>query len=103
LALPNFGRMIDSFSTNTTWRAIEAELGDLPYRAFSQGRAIRVESSNVRRVLAALPEDWQFVAAKAIVYRENGWCEGGTVSISTADGAKREYQLIAPKCEAVYQ
>lgn len=102
LALPNFSRMMDSFTMNTTWRGLEAELGDLPYRAFSQGRGIRLEANNARVHLPSLPTDWALTIASPIVYRENGWCEGGALIFSAADGSKREYKLQAPKCEAVY-
>ncbi|NJR71861.1 MAG: prepilin-type N-terminal cleavage/methylation domain-containing protein [Gammaproteobacteria bacterium] len=77
LALPNFSRMMDSFTMNTTWRGIEAELGDLPYRAFSQGRGTRLDANNARQHLPSLPADWALSIAAPIVYRENGWCEGG--------------------------
>ncbi len=102
LALPNFGRMIDSFTMNTNWRGIEAELGDLPYRAFSQGRSVRLSAMNARTHLPSLPEGWQLTIAAPIVYRENGWCEGGALIFTAADGTKRQYTLKAPKCEAVY-
>lgn len=100
IALPNFGRFLDSFSASTKWREVESELADLPYRAFSSGRMIRLESGSVRAHLQKLPTDWQFTSAGAIIYRENGWCEGGTAVITTADGMKREYVLVAPRCEA---
>ncbi len=100
IALPNFGRFLDSFSAATRWREVESELADLPYRAFSSGRTIRLESGSVRRHLQKLPADWQFASAGPIVYRENGWCEGGTAFITTGDGMKREYVLVAPRCEA---
>jgi len=102
LALPNFSRMMDSFTMNTAWRGIEAELGDLPYRAFSQGRSVRLNAANARMHLPSLPENWALTIAAPIVYRENGWCEGGALLFSAADGTKRQYKLQAPRCEAIY-
>jgi general secretion pathway protein G len=102
LALPNFSRMMDSFSANTAWHGVEAELGDLPYRAFSQGRVVRLDSDNARLYVPALPSDWQMTTKQPIVYRENGWCDGGVIMITTQDSTTREYTLKAPKCEAVY-
>ncbi len=100
IALPNFGRFLDSFSAATKWREVESELADLPYRAFSSGRMIRLENGTVRGHLQKLPADWQVTSAGAIVYRDNGWCEGGTLVITNANGMKREYVLTAPRCEA---
>ncbi len=100
IALPNFGRFLESFSVNTTWREVEAELGDLPYRAFASGRALRLDSTTVRNHLSTIPANWQFAVAGTIVYRESGWCEGGNISITSADGAKRQYVLVAPRCDA---
>ncbi len=100
IALPNFGRFLDSFSATTKWREVESELADLPYRAFSAGRMLQLDSGSVRAHLQKLPAEWQFASAVAIVYRENGWCEGGTIVITATDGMKREYVLVAPRCEA---
>ncbi len=100
IALPNFGRFLDSFTSNTQWREVESELNDLPYRAFSTGRALRLDKTNVRSHLQKFPSDWQFVSVGAIVYRENGWCEGGGVTITAANGVSKNYVLTAPQCEA---
>jgi len=102
LALPNFNRMMDSYTTNTKWRGVETALGDLPFSAFSQGRAVRLDASNARLYLPTLPQDWQLEIATPILYRENGWCEGGSLLVTSSDGEKRQYRLQAPKCEAVY-
>lgn len=101
IALPNFGRFLDSFTNNTNWRELEAELGDLPYRAFSTGRTLRLDNTNAREHLQKLPANWQFAASGAIVYRENGWCEGGNISVTAADGMQRQYVLVAPQCAAI--
>lgn len=99
LALPNFSRLLDSFASNTAWRAVEAELGDLSYRAFSSGRALKLDATSAHAHLATLPPDWQLTSAKPLVYRQNGWCEGGQITITAMDGQTRAYTLTAPKCE----
>ena len=99
IALPNFGRFLDSFTSNTQWRDVESELNDLPYRAFSAGRSLRLDKSNAHHHLQKLPADWQFAPADVIVYRENGWCEGGGLTITAANGVIKNYVLAAPQCE----
>ncbi len=98
IALPNFGRFLDSFTSNTQWRDLESELNDLPYRAFSAGRSLRLDKTNAHHHLQKLPADWQFAPADAIVYRENGWCEGGGLTITATNGAVKKYVLTAPQC-----
>jgi general secretion pathway protein G len=99
LAMPNFSRLLDSFSSNTAWRAVESELGDLSYRAFSSGRALRLDAASARAHLTTLPPDWKFASVKPLIYRQSGWCEGGQLTITAADGQSRAYTLSAPKCE----
>jgi prepilin-type N-terminal cleavage/methylation domain-containing protein len=99
MAMPNFSRMLDSFSRNTAWRAVESELSDLPFRAFTAGRALRLHNDTARQYLTTLPADWKFAAERPVVYRDSGWCEGGRIVITTEDGEVRTYTLAAPKCE----
>lgn len=98
IALPNFGRFLDSFTSNTEWREVESELNDLPYRAFSAGRSLRLDKTNAHHHLQKLPADWRFAPADTIVYRENGWCEGGGLTITAANGVVKKYVLTAPQC-----
>ncbi len=100
LAIPNFGNMLDRFSAATTWREVEAEIGDLPYRVFSSGVMVQLDPQNVRDYLKSVPADWQVTLVTPIRYRETGWCDGGSLAITASDGAKRKYVLVAPRCEA---
>jgi prepilin-type N-terminal cleavage/methylation domain-containing protein len=100
LAAPSMGKMLDRFSEATTWRDVEASLNDLPYRTFATGRALVIDADNVRQFTPSLPADWKIVVVGAIRYRETGWCEGGRMTITNAEGVVREYALVAPRCEA---
>lgn len=100
LAAPNFGRMLDRFTVATQWREVETALDDLPNKAFASGLALRLDESNVRELLTTLPNDWSVRISGSIRYRETGWCEGGTLTVTASDGELRTYTLIAPRCEA---
>ncbi len=115
IAMPNFMKMIDSISAAAKWSALLGEVDSLPYRAFSQGQAIRLNSESAPQVLASLPQGWAMSvegAAKSgpslttdrgadigmIQYRENGWCGGGKVIFVTDRGVRRAIELAAPRC-----
>ncbi len=98
LALPNLARYLDSVSYQSTWRSIEAEINQLPVRAFETGRAIRLETAAARELLPALPPDWRVEVGGSISYRTSGWCEGGAVTITASSGEQRRWQLRSPEC-----
>jgi prepilin-type N-terminal cleavage/methylation domain-containing protein len=100
LAAPNFGRMLDRYNAATQWREVESAIDDLPYKTFATGQALSLDESNARDLLATLPPDWSITIPKAIRYRETGWCEGGTLTVTNTDGEARTYMLTAPRCEA---
>lgn len=118
IALPNFMKMMESFTTATKWSELLVELDGLPYRAYAQGQAIRLNSENAPQVLTSLPQGWtvnveriekfgistnvsgtnQDSRNKLIQYRENGWCDGGRVTFISDEGVRRTIELIAPRC-----
>ncbi|MBC7622411.1 MAG: prepilin-type N-terminal cleavage/methylation domain-containing protein [Aeromicrobium sp.] len=98
IALPNFSRFLESFSIKNQWAAVERELADVPYQVFISGANFQLDSGSAATRLTTLPEGWRIEAASPIVYRFSGWCEGGRLSILSASGERRNYQLVAPAC-----
>jgi prepilin-type N-terminal cleavage/methylation domain-containing protein len=98
LALPNLARYLDSLTYQSTWRSVQAEVNQLPVRAFESGRALQLDAKTAREVLPALPSDWRIDVGSGVAYRASGWCEGGTVTITASSGEQRRWQLRAPQC-----
>lgn len=111
IAVPNFVRMMESFTASTKWSALLNEVDGLPYRAYAEGKPIRLSADNAPQLLSALPQGWTIrVDASAtskpgfnngdgvVNYRENGWCDGGRITFATPEGAQRTVTLAAPRC-----
>ena len=98
IALPNSARLIASFGAAAHWREVEADIDGMPFKAFSAGAVILLETASARLHLKSLPDDWRVAVAGSIRYRADGWCEGGRLTVTAADGQSREYRLTAPQC-----
>ena len=101
LALPNFTRFLESFTNNSKWNAIEREFADLPYQVFVSGVAFRLDPATASTRITAIPPDWRLEMSAPVLYRENGWCEGGRLAIVSAAGERRDYQLVSPTCSPI--
>ncbi|MCA2998434.1 MAG: prepilin-type N-terminal cleavage/methylation domain-containing protein [Rhodocyclaceae bacterium] len=98
IALPNFSRFLESFSVRNQWAGVERELADLPYQVFVSGSPFQLDSGSAEKRLTTLPEGWRVEVANPILYRFSGWCEGGRLTVVSAGGERRNYQLAAPTC-----
>ena len=115
IAMPNFMKMMDSISAAAKWSELLGEVDSLPYRAFSQGQAIRLNGESAPQILTSLPPGWTVSIESSvnpnvlsstsrgagnatIQYRENGWCDGGRVIFVTDEGLRRTVELTAPRC-----
>lgn len=98
IALPNLARLLESYENSVRWAELSAEIDSLPYRAYSQSHALVLDKESAPVVLSTLPAGWKVDIAKPIRYRENGWCEGGDLSIISASGESRTLHLVAPTC-----
>ena len=116
IAVPNFMRMMQSFTAATKWSALLNEIDGLSYRAYVQGQPIQLSAATASQLLSTLPQGWTIsvetgakapsgigigdnsIAGSAISYRENGWCNGGRITFTTDEGARRTVDLAAPRC-----
>ena len=117
IAVPNFMRMMQSFTSATKWSELLNEIDGLSYRAYVQGQPIQLSSETASQLLSTLPQGWTInietgakaasgigigdnsvVSGRAISYRENGWCNGGRITLTTDEGARRTVDLAAPRC-----
>ena len=117
IAVPNFMRMMQSFTAATKWAELLNEIDGLSYRAYVQGQPIQLSAETAPQLLSTLPQDWtikvetgaqaasgsgisgtSITGGRAISYRENGWCNGGRITFTTDEGARRTVDLAAPRC-----
>jgi len=100
IALPNFMHALESYTTQLKWNSLSAEIDGLPFRAFSESREIQLTEASAPQLLKSLPEGWKVSVPGAVRYRDNGWCEGGTLRLQADSGEVRELTLVAPACSA---
>jgi prepilin-type N-terminal cleavage/methylation domain-containing protein len=100
VALPNFARMIESYQQKTTLGLVTSELGGLSFRAFSEAKPIILSENTYRALVPSLPVDWQIILAAPIMIQANGFCSGGSASITAKNGSAWEVNLAAPLCKA---
>lgn len=117
IAVPNFMRMMQSFTASTKWSELLGEIDGLPYRAYTQGQPIQLSAETAPQLLSTLPQGWTIsveagaktaedigvgnnsvARGRAISYRENGWCNGGRILFITDEGVRRVVDLAAPRC-----
>jgi Tfp pilus assembly protein FimT len=98
VALPNLSRMLEAYSASIQWAELTAEIDALPFRAYSQSRAMQLNEATAGQLLAALPAGWKVKINGAIRYRDNGWCDGGRILIIADSGEQRQFELTAPQC-----
>jgi prepilin-type N-terminal cleavage/methylation domain-containing protein len=60
---------------------ISALLDSLPVRAFDKGSELAVDEAMLRQWLLDLPDDWQVIVPKALLYSSTGVANGGRIHI----------------------
>ena len=106
LVLPNLSKLYDSgilaYERNNLLRSLSA----ISYHVYRQGQAIRLgvpaktEDANARQPIVELPEGWVISADEPIVYRDNGVCLGGELTL-IKNSLVQHIRLIPPFCQAI--
>jgi len=100
IVFPNFTRLYDSTVLGSQKEDILGQIGDLGFRAYIEGR--RFELTNLRggdaQAVVAVPDGWVVSTLQPVIYKVNGVCLGGEVTLST--GVQQEtFMLKAPYCK----
>lgn len=98
LVMPNLARMIEGYEKSLKWSALQDEIDSLPFKAYSQSRTMTLTPNTAPQLLGSLPPGWTLQTKTPIRYRDNGWCEGGRLTLIADDGERRDVDLIAPRC-----
>lgn len=99
LALPAFFRWTGGVEARTDENLLLAELGGLGFRAWAAGQPLVLDDEHAREVLRRLPASWQAHVAPPIVFASSGACNGGTIALVDAAGARRAFRLAPLTCD----
>ena len=100
IVFPNFTRLYDSTVLGSQKEDILGQISDLGFRAYIEGRGFKL--TNLRggdtQSVVAVPEGWVVSTMQPVIYKLNGVCLGGEVTLSK--GVQREtFLLKAPYCK----
>jgi general secretion pathway protein G len=107
IVVPRLYTALASVTTRTQLEGLVAQLDLLAVRAFALGVPVTLDEKSAATRLPdgepvlAVPEGWKITAARPIHFELSGFCEGGTVSITTPDGGSFNVRLAPPTCRAV--
>jgi general secretion pathway protein G len=101
LILPRLSQVYDSLQVAYTREEIISRLSSLSYSAYQRGRGFELIQyplpKNAAPIPLELPAGWSLTTDVPIIFRANGACTGGTVSLYYQSQQVR-IQLFAPFC-----
>ena len=99
IVFPNFIKLYDNTILGSQKEDILSQISDLGFKAYVEGRHFRltnVQGGDMQAVVA-IPDGWQLSTLEPVIYKPNGVCLGGEVTLS--NGEQREtFKLKAPYC-----
>ena len=103
IALPRLTSAYASVERSAQRRAIQDQIEGLGYLAYSSGKPIMLESSNLAGTQTKdyplqIPNGWQIKLPKPLRYSSRGICAGGMLIMTAPDGSAEEFRLSAPLC-----
>jgi general secretion pathway protein G len=102
LTLPRLNQMYQTLQISYQRDDAVTQMNRLGFHAFSHSLAFALSHENTESGLTnapiTLPDGWSIVTEKPIIYRANGVCEGGRLSLNHATG-QWKIQLTPPFCQ----
>jgi len=103
LALPAFGRLLDSTAHAHDRQAVLDALQGLTVQANLRGQSFALRTEGPLHVLPKLaflqlPDGWKIEVDQPIEYHFSGYCSGGTVVLYDPAGVSEPVKLEAPRC-----
>ncbi|EIJ43708.1 prepilin-type N-terminal cleavage/methylation domain-containing protein [Beggiatoa alba B18LD] len=106
MTLPRLSNLYDTFRAASEREDILIQLGGLGYKAYQQGKVFTLttfpataEEKPVELPLN-LPTGWRVVAESPIIFRENGACNGGKLTLFYQENLSYKLELRPPFCQA---
>jgi prepilin-type N-terminal cleavage/methylation domain-containing protein len=110
MVAPRLMTMYDSVQAAYQRDDIASQISSLSYQAYQQGINFRFETypfntSNEdyeilkQYIILDIPENWKIIASEPIVFRANGACTGGKVSLQYGE-VIYPIELVPPFCRA---
>ncbi|WP_460534377.1 pilus assembly FimT family protein [Chitinimonas naiadis] len=103
MALPRFGRLLDSITHAQERQSVVGMLEGLTMQANLQGRTFELQADAPSHEIARLPflhlpDGWKIKVARPIQFHFSGYCTGGEVELFDPAGESEHLQMNAPRC-----
>ena len=103
IALPRFGRLLDSITHAQERQAAVGMLEGLTMQANLQGRTFDLQAESPSHELASLPflhlpDGWKIKVVHPIQFHFSGYCTGGDVELFDPAGESERLRMNAPRC-----
>jgi prepilin-type N-terminal cleavage/methylation domain-containing protein len=103
VALPRLYGIAHRFELEAQRDQLLADLGNLGYKAYLSGQALRLTSlpgsAGSDSSPITMPPGWRVDVTSPITYTFAGICSGGNVTLRSPDGPSLQYSLAAPVCQ----
>lgn len=97
LVLPKFPSIYERFKGKAEEDKFYQSLSVLSLRAYTKQTQIILDEKTASSLLE-LPESWEVIIRQPIIYKANGICLGGKVSLNV-NGVVRNILLESPYCD----
>jgi general secretion pathway protein G len=104
VALPKLFLLSQRYAIAADRDKLLTDIGNLGYSAYTLGKTVELVSSSGVAAQAnaiSVPSGWRIEVPKAIRFNFNGICSGGTLALINPEGARENFQLVAPACKPV--
>jgi hypothetical protein len=102
VALPKLFLISQRYAIAADRDKLLTEIGNLGYSAYARGKPVELISSDgvaAQDYALSIPYGWRVEVPKTIRFNFNGICTGGTLTLSSPDGSRENFQLVAPACK----
>ncbi len=102
VVMPNAAKIVDRFQASAERDEVFEQIADLGLQARRSAKGFYLDQypSSDESVPLQLPDGWFLQATDPIRYRANGFCEGGTLTL-TASALLVTLDLQPPYCQPV--
>ncbi len=107
VVVPRVGGIYDNLVLRSDREELLRDIQGLPARAYAEGRvyAARPQATTSNAIMLAsaleVPSGWSLEFSEQLIYRANGFCGGGEMTISHEQDRRWRYILAAPFCVPV--
>ncbi len=101
MVMPDSGKVFARFQARLQRDNVLEQIADLGIEARRRASGFTIDNypPKDKDIPLQLPDGWSLQTTAPIHYRANGFCDGGTIVLSTAPGIQFTIKLQKPYCQ----